>query len=661
MANSMQTLACEYATFIIILYIGVRCIFQRNNKMIKFFSGFIGALALFSLVNIHVRLVETGTVAGSRQLLFGLNAAFMISQTFVTYAWFVFFENIQETFISKNTVAKIIGVVPLAVMVWLCIASYRTGWLFYIDSEVIYHRGSVFFLQVLIPYIYVVASIISAIVYSIRNKERRTMTIILLALIPAVINTVFQLIFGGSFIIVGLTFSALAVYIELCMEELKKIEELQALAEVNKKLEQANMEQERQLTEIQSLNTELTDSQEQLEQALDMANEANRAKTVFLNNMSHDIRTPMNAIVGFTHLAESHIEDTKQVENYLGKIATSSELLLSLINDVLDMSRIESGKIQIEETVVHLPDIIRDLITIIQPEADEKKLELQIHITDLVQKDVLCDPLRLNQVLINIVGNAIKYTEPGGRISIELKQKETTRTGYADYEFRVGDTGIGMSQEFLGHIFEAFTREESQTVQNIQGTGLGMSIAKHIVDLMGGAIEVESTLGKGTDFTVGLSLKIAESERSAENPDMQVAASEETGIEEQSMFHGKRILLAEDNKLNQEIAVTVLQEAGFDVEVADDGVIAVEKLRQAEAGYYDVILMDIQMPNMNGYQAARTIRSLDHPLAGIPIFAMTANAFAEDKEQAKAAGMNGHIAKPIDIKILMNTLKKVLC
>ena len=632
MANSMQTLACEYATFIIILYIGVRCIFQRNNKMIKFFSGFIGALALFSLVNIHVRLVETGTVASTRQLLYGLNAAFMITETLVTHAWFVFFENIQETFISKNTVAKIIGLVPLAVMVWLCIVSYRTGWLFYIDSDVTYHRGSVFFLQVMIPYIYVVASIISAIVYSVRNKEKRTMTIILLALIPAVINTVFQLIFGGSFIIVGLTFSALAVYIELCMEELKKIEELQALAEVNKKLEQA----------------------------VDMANEANRAKTVFLNNMSHDIRTPMNAIVGFTHLAESHIEDTKQVENYLGKIATSSELLLSLINDVLDMSRIESGKIQIEETVVHLPDIIRDLITIIQPEADEKKLELQIHVTDLAQEDVLCDPLRLNQVLINIVGNAIKYTEPGGRISIELKQKETARPGYADYEFCVRDTGIGMSKEFLGHIFEAFSREETQSVQNTQGTGLGMSIAKHIVDLMGGTIEVESTLGKGTDFTVRLSLKIAESERSAENPDMQVAASEQTGIEEQSMFHGKRILLAEDNKLNQEIAVTVLQEAGFDVEVADDGAIAVEKLRQAEAGYYDVVLMDIQMPNMNGYQAARTIRALDHPLAGIPIFAMTANAFAEDKEQARAAGMNGHIAKPIDIKILMNTLKKVL-
>lgn len=632
MANSMQILACEYATFIIILYIGVRCIFQRNNRMIKFFSGFIGALAVFSLVNIHVRLVETGTVASTRQLLFGLNAAFMITETLVTHAWFVFFENIQETFISKNTVAKIIGLVPLAVMVWLCIASYRTGWLFYIDSDVTYHRGSVFFLQVLIPYIYVVASVISAIAYSVRNKEKRTMTIILIALIPAVINTVFQLIFGGSFIVVGLTFAALAVYIELCMEELKKIEELQALAEVNKKLEQA----------------------------VDMANEANRAKTVFLNNMSHDIRTPMNAIVGFTHLAKSHVEDTKQVGNYLEKIATSSELLLSLINDVLDMSRIESGKIQIEETVVHLPDIIRDLVTIIQPEADEKKLELQIHVADLKQKDVLCDPLRLNQVLINIIGNAIKYTEPGGQIRIELRQKEMNRTGYADYEFHIGDTGIGMSREFLGHIFEAFSREENQTVQNIQGTGLGMSIAKHIIDLMGGTIDVESTPGKGTDFTVRLSLKTAENRNVASDSDMQIAASAQSDTEEQNMFHGKRILLAEDNKLNQEIAVTVLREVGFEVEVADDGAIAVEKIRQAKAGYYDAVLMDIQMPNMNGYQAARAIRSLAHPLADVPIFAMTANAFAEDKEQAKDAGMNGHIAKPIDIKILLHKLKKVL-
>ena len=430
------------------------------------------------------------------------------------------------------------------------------------------------------------------------------------------------------------------------------------------------------MEEIKELNEELHKSQDELQIALAAAEHANRAKTTFLNNMSHDIRTPMNAIIGFTTLAETHIDNKEQVGDYLGKIMISSQHLLSLINDVLDMSRIESGTVKIEEKPLCLPELIHDIQTIIQSGIESGKLNLVVDIENVTDENIMADKLRLDQILINILSNAIKFTKPGGTISIHVIQKEGTPKGYADYEFRIKDTGIGMSREFQKHIFEAFTREESSTVSQIQGTGLGMAITKNIVDLMGGSIDVESEEEKGTEFIVSLRFAVCEKtvqyEKTSEPDGLHALAADElagafqirkTEEKEETVFDftGRKILLVEDNELNQEIAEAILQESGFQVDIAADGIEAVEKMENASYGQYDLILMDIQMPRMNGYEATRQIRALpDQDKANIPILAMTANAFEEDRQAALDSGMNGHIAKPIEIKKLMKTLSQIL-
>lgn len=546
------------------------------------------------------------------------------------------------------------------------------------------------------------------------------------------------------------------------------------------------------MEEIKQLNKQISKSKEELQIALAAAEHANRSKTVFLNNMSHDIRTPMNAIIGFTSLAATHIDDKKQVQNYLEKVMTSSQHLLSLINDVLDMSRIESGKVKIEEKPVHLPEVLHDIRTIIQSGVASKQLDLFIDTQDVLDENIVADKLRLNQILINLLSNAIKFTKSGGTIAVRVIQKPGAPEGYADYEFHVKDNGIGMSKEFQSHIFEAFSREDSSIVSDIQGTGLGMAITKNIVDMMNGTISVDSEPGKGTEFIVSLrfalsgqkvkEVKIARLEglralvadddtdacrsmsrmlrqigmRSewtasgkeavirAEDaleqgdefsvyiidwlmPDMNgietvrrirrivgsdrpiiiLTAYDWTDIEKEAReagvtafvskpifmselreilsrpfyqdneeadhkevrmkkndkeieFIGKKVLLVEDNELNQEIAQEILSEAGFKVEIAADGIEAVEKVEQSVSGQYDVILMDVQMPRMNGYEATKHIRDMeDRSKANIPIVAMTANAFEEDKKAALAAGMNAHIAKPIEVDKLKTVLQQI--
>ncbi len=537
---------------------------------------------------------------------------------------------------------------------------------------------------------------------------------------------------------------------------------------------------------IDSLVKEEQEKQRVLRDALAAAEHANHAKTTFLNNMSHDIRTPMNAIIGFTSLAAAHIDNMEQVRDYLEKIQISSKHLLSLINDVLDMSRIESGKVKIEEKDTHLPEVMHDLRTIVQADITSKQLVFYIDTVDVINEDVVCDKLRLNQVLMNILSNAMKFTKPGGIVSLRLVQKPCAQAGYAQYEFHIRDTGIGMSKDFISHVFEPFERESTSTVSGIQGTGLGMAITKNIVDMMGGTITVESELGKGSEFTVCLQLKISgqpvkfsvvpelqglrvlvadddantcmsickmlstvgmRSEWTSYGkeavirtqfaieqddefnafiidwlmPDMNgievvrrirrfigeskpiiiLTAYDWADIEEEAReagvtafcskplfmselrdiliqpfkadesedaednaavdFKGRKILLVEDNELNQEIAVEILKEAGFELDVAGDGNVAVDKVANAEPGQYDLILMDIQMPVMDGYEATRQIRKLPNKLAAeIPIIAMTANAFEEDKENAYEAGMNGHISKPIETDKLLETLAEIL-
>ncbi len=528
------------------------------------------------------------------------------------------------------------------------------------------------------------------------------------------------------------------------------------------------------------------EKKELLENALMQANKANKAKSIFLSNMSHDIRTPMNAIVGFTSLAITHIDSPEQVKEYLGKIMTSGEHLLSLINDVLDMSRIESGKMHLEEKPCRLPDILHGLRNIVQADIHAKQLELYIDAVDIFDEEIYCDKLRLNQVLLNLLSNSVKYTGAGGIVSIRIIEKPGAPIGYANYEFHIKDTGIGMSEEFVSHIFEPFEREKNSTISGIQGTGLGMAITKNIVDMMNGTIEVKSEQGVGTEFIVSFTFQLnAESKEPRDIPqlknlralvvdddfntcdsvsymlqqigmraewtlsgkeavlrthqavtrgdiysvyiidwllpdmngvevtrrirkemgedvpvivltaydwsDIEEEAKEagvtafcskplflselrsclhsivneksenEKGTEEKKNFRAGRILLAEDNELNQEIATAILEDAGFTIDIAGNGQIAVEMIQNSKPGYYQLVLMDVQMPVMDGYEASRRVRALkDKGLSEIPIFAMTANAFEEDKQEALKNGMDGHIAKPIDIEKLFDTLSMVL-
>lgn len=393
----------------------------------------------------------------------------------------------------------------------------------------------------------------------------------------------------------------------------------------------------------------------ELENALADAEEANEAKSNFLSSMSHDIRTPMNAIVGMTTLAFAHIDDRVRLEDCLQKITVSSRHLLSLVNDVLDMSRIEQSRISINHVKLRLPDIVDQLAAILTPQAREKGVRLSICANQVSHTSFYGDSLRINQILINLLGNAVKFTAAGG--SVEFRVEEIVpENSPADirYRFTVQDTGIGMSEEFLKHIFEPFTRERA--AEGIEGTGLGLSIAKRLVDLMGGTITVESRTGQGTRFTVELEF---EGQDRAFN--MHTDGGENSDPKMEGIFTGRRFLMAEDNDINAEILCELLQMEGASSERREDGIRTVAAFKSAEPGTYDAILMDIQMPGMNGYEAARMIRSLDRADAKeIPIIAMTANAFAEDVQAALEAGMNAHVAKPIDMDLLRAALGKVL-
>ena len=389
--------------------------------------------------------------------------------------------------------------------------------------------------------------------------------------------------------------------------------------------------------------------EKRLAEAAARADAANQAKTTFLFNMSHDIRTPMNAIIGFSNLALRHIDNHDRVEEYLHNIDVSGNHLLGLINNVLEVSRIESGKLELDENPGDLARFIEEWERIYADEAEGKGIALTVN-SDVTHTHVIWDSTRVEEIFLNIFNNAIKYTPAGGSVSVNVRELPCDREGYARFKTVVEDTGIGISEEFLPHIFESFSRERTSTESRVQGTGLGMGIVKRLIDMMGGSVHIESKQGEGTCVTVVLDHRIAG------DGDMTAAASGENDLDFES-FMGKRILLVEDNDLNAEIAAELIMETGALVERAEDGIVAVDKLAKAPAGSYDLVLMDIQMPNLDGYQATRRIRALDDPAkARIPIVAMTANAFEEDKKDAIAAGMDGHLAKPINVDELMRTL-----
>lgn len=402
---------------------------------------------------------------------------------------------------------------------------------------------------------------------------------------------------------------------------------------------------------LQKANKMLED---QLQQVI-QANKANDAKTAFLFSMSHDIRTPMNAIIGYTNLIEKNLGEEKKCKDYLSKIKGANEFLLSLINNVLEMARIESGKMILEEQPCRPVVLVNEISNVYEELMKGKGIKFTTHF-DVDAKAIYADRTKMQEVILNIVSNAYKYTPAGGSVDIKVTQLPCNRKGYVAIKSVYTDTGIGMSKEYLPTIFEEFSREKSVTENKIQGTGLGLPIVKKLVELMGGTIEVESELGKGTTITLVIEHRIAEESAlpaSTEQIETEVEITD---------FSGKNILLAEDNELNAEIAIEILTALGLKVDRAEDGKDCVEKLTNSDAGVYDIILMDVQMPVMNGYEAARAIRQLPDPAkANIPILAMTANAFEEDKADAKQAGMNGHLSKPIDVAELKKTLTEQLC
>ena len=394
---------------------------------------------------------------------------------------------------------------------------------------------------------------------------------------------------------------------------------------------------------------------ERLQEALEEAQRASQSKTTFLSNMSHDIRTPMNAIVGYTDLAR-RADGMDAVQGYLEKIDASSKYLLALINDVLEMSRIESGKLDLEPEDTDLHELMENLQDMFDTQMAEKRIEFVVEERNLSNRWVRCDRTRFNRVLLNLLSNAYKFTPEGGQVRVVLEQLDDAPNGYGSYELRVQDTGIGMSQEFANKVFEAFERERNTTTSGIQGTGLGMAITKRIVDMMQGTIDVYSEQGKGTEFVVRLCLELLADEAGR--------AVDEAGAEDSAKlvdFEGVRVLLVEDNEINREIACILLEDLGFVLDVAVDGQDAIDQLVAAGPGAYDVVITDIQMPVMNGYEEAAAIRALDDPeLSQIPIVAMSANAFQEDIAAAKRVGMNGYVSKPIDVGAVVDELSRVL-
>ena len=395
--------------------------------------------------------------------------------------------------------------------------------------------------------------------------------------------------------------------------------------------------------------------EEKLKKAYVAAENANKAKTEFLNNMSHDIRTPMNVILGYNQLMKSLLTEPKQLD-YQKKMEQSGKLLLSIINNVLDMARIESGKVKVDENYERVGEVVDEIISTFSSEAEEKGIHLSGSMK-VTHRNILCDGTKIREIYVNLVSNAMKYTPRGGNVTITVEELPCEKEGYMKIKSEIKDTGIDMSKEYLPTLFEPFSREQNTTIGRIGGTGLGMPIVKKMVDLMGGSIEVASELGKGTVFTFTLMHKIAD--RKFYSQKTEAAETSEMG----KNLSGKHVLLAEDNDLNAEIAVTVLEETGIVIERVEDGIQCVNRVVQMSPGTYDLILMDIQMPNMDGYKATRCIRRLDDKKkAEIPIIAMTANAFAEDRKKAFDAGMNGHIAKPIDIEklgaVILSVLKK---
>lgn len=748
MPNVLQGFGLEIIMIAVTAYLWAQSLRNSKTATLSAFFRLCSAFMLFLLVNVPVRILDFRLVNWGPNLVFLVNALFIAFEALTAYEWFIYFLTVQGSKSLKNRRMRMCFLIPFVLIVVLLAVSYNTGWLFYVDQNGMYARGSLFFLQLLIPYSYVAASFVSAFLNYKKTNNRRTFTIVLSAFFTSVLASVLQIFFSGSFVLAGFCLAIILIYIEMFEYEIGQIEKAKSLGNANIGLWSFELDEgcaprmyadeamlgligldhqispeetyhawydnidpgsydlvadavakmtngehaevqypwhhpngetwivrcggvrnpkyakgvriegtHQNVTELIHYDEELRKREERQREdeiARIKAEASDKAKTEFLFNMSHDIRTPMNAILGHTDIAINHINEQDRVKDSLEKIKTSGGHLLKLINDILEMSRIEAGKLEIVKEPLSIRKASDGVSSMSQSLADKKDITFQTIVGELENPYIYADELHTNQVLINIISNAIKYTNSGGTVLYRIEQIGPPTDGIAWYRFTVSDNGIGMSDEFQKHIFESFSREQSSTVSKLEGTGLGLAIVKKIVDKIGGTITVQSTLGEGSTFVVEIPFEVLD-EKAIEA--FTASQSEETIISELASFEGMRALLVEDNAMNREIATEILEETGLALEVAEDGAIAVEKVSEKGTGYYDFILMDIQMPVMNGYEATARIRELPGG-SEIPVIALSANAFKEDIDRSIAAGMNAHVSKPIDIKALLDIMQK---
>ncbi len=535
----------------------------------------------------------------------------------VAYLGFLYIQRIHKINVWDKKWKLCLGRMPLTVLVFLLIANFWNGWIFSFDTVGQYVRGPLFRYQFMVAYFYFVWAILLTIKKCIVSKEEsdhsKCRSVVSFTVIPLLLGVAQSVLPTKPYFSMAYTIAVIGMFIFITS------------------LDKEEMEREK--AEREAEHNRL------LQQALEDSHNANKAKSTFLFNMSHDIRTPMNAIIGFNEIARENIGNEERVQDCLEKMDVASKHLLRLINDVLDMARIENGKIDLELAPCSVSKLVGETRAMFMPDMDKKQITFATQMHNVKYDFLQADILRTRQIIFNILSNAMKYTKDGGKVWFTVEESEMSIEGYVTLTITVQDTGVGMSEEFQKNVFGMFERERSTTLSGVQGTGLGLAITKKLVDVMDGKISVQSKEGEGTTFTIEIPFQVAE------------AFVEEESKDACSCVVGKKLLIVEDNELNQEIAKVILEGHGFVVEVCGDGEAAVERVETSLPGEFDLILMDIQMPLMDGYQATRAIRNLaDKDKASIPIVAMTANAFQKDKRDAFEAGMNGHISKPISIE-----------
>lgn len=635
MPNLPQVFGLEIILIAEVGYLWFQSMKNRKTETLSAFFSLCSALLLFLLINIPVRLSDLHLARWDPDLVFVLNALFIGLETLTAYEWFIYFLTVQGVAsMEKGKKIRLLCALPLILMVLLLCVSYKTGWLFYVDDAGVYTRGSLFFMQLLFPYSYLVASFVRAVLFYKRDRNKRLFAIFFSAFFASVIASVLQVLYSGSFALAGLSLAVLLIYIEMYQYEIKQIENMKSLSVVNKKLESAN--------------EKLRETVQELETSVANEKAANNAKNDFLSRMSHDIRTPLNGILGIIEINERHPEDIGLVSANRKKAKTAASHLLSLVNDVLDMSKLSSGKFELANVPFNMLQLVNELQAINSATAEAEGITLinENENDSFAYPTTLGSPLHITRVLLNVVGNAIKYNKPGGSVRIRLDH-EFTGESKIRYIVTIADTGIGMSEDYIRTLFEPFSQERVDARSVYSGTGLGMTITKALVDRMNGTIEIESDVGKGSTFTISLTFETV------------VEGLPETEAAEEESLQGVHILLAEDNELNVDIAKTLLEDFGAEVDVAENGSIALEMFMEAQEGLYDVILMDCMMPVLNGYEATQAIRGLNRADSMmIPIIAMTANAFDDDIRKCLESGMNDHLAKPFEIIKVIRTIRK---